>query len=142
MSRAGFRASLVLAAVMAIAGSALAASIEVQPTAITTALALDATSTLRIVKIAELTITAARGCSVWITGGSLARAGGSSIPFQIIVVDRGSLAPPPTAFAIGGYRFATTSVKTSVDVYIKYRPDTLQAPGNYTASVAIDVVDN
>jgi hypothetical protein len=144
--QARLRAGLVLALVMAAAGSALAASLEVQPTAATTALALngDGTSTSRIVKIAELTIVASgvRGCRVWIAGGSLVRSGGAALPFEVVVAARGSPAPPATAFTVGEYRFATTAPITSVDVYIKYRPAALQGPGSYTASVAIDAVDN
>jgi hypothetical protein len=131
---------------MVAAGSTLAASIDVQPTAATTALALDgaAPASVRIVKIAEVTIIAdgARGCSVWITGGNLARAGGSPIPFEVAAVPRGAPAPSATAFAIGSYRFTTSATTAVADVYIKYRPAALQRPGNYTASVAIDATDN
>lgn len=142
-SGAGRIARLVLALVMAAAGSTLAASIDVEPTATTTSLALDA-SGVRIVKIAQLVIVAdgARGCIVWISSGSLARSGGSPIQFQVAAVPRGAPPPGPSAFAIGPYRFATSATTTLADIYIKYRPSALQAPGSYAASVAIDAVDN
>ena len=142
--RASWPAGLVLSLVMTATGSVLAARIAVQPTATTTDLALDGAPTLRIVKIAELTIaaTGARGCSVWISNGSLVRAGGSPISFQVLVVERGAPAPSATTFAPGGYRFAIADRTRTVDVYIKYQPSIYQTPGSYTASDAIDAVDN
>ena len=139
-----WRAGLVLALVIVATGSVLAASIAVQPTALTADLALDGAPTLRIVKIAELTIvaTGARGCSVWLSDGSLGHAGGSPISFQVVVVERGAPPPSATRFAPGGYRFAIAGRTRTVDVYIKYRPGAFQGPGSYTARVAIDAVDN
>lgn len=130
---------------------ALAApSVSAQATAGANGLALEGmgSASTHIVKVADVLVStdAANGCTLSITSGSLTKAGGTPIAFQVVLVADGVSPPSASEFpAESGtaYTFATTAAGTvAKDLYIKYLPASLQDPGPYTASIALNVVNN
>jgi hypothetical protein len=119
-------------------------------TANATHLGLDGqgSASTHIVKVAALSLSTdgANGLTVSIASGSLTKAGGSSVAFQVALVDHNATAPSAAAFmtASGGLYTFSTEVAAMVekDLYIKYRPAALQDPGGYIASIDIQVDDN
>jgi len=140
-------ASLVLG--VSVQGLA-APSLTVQSSAGASSLALDGTgsTSLHIVKVADLSLStsAPTGLTVWITSGSLTKDGGTSVAFQVALVDHNAAPPSASTFTTASgvpYLFATAAATAvAKDLYIKYMPGSLQDPGAYVASIDIDVVDN
>jgi hypothetical protein len=140
-------ASLVLG--VSVRGLA-APALVVHSSASAGSLALDGTgsASLHIVKVADLSLStsAASGLTVWITSGALSKDGGTPVAFQVALVDHNAAPPSGSTFTTASgvpYLFATTAATAvAKDLYIQYRPGSLQDPGAYVASIDIDVVDN
>ncbi|MBC6436366.1 hypothetical protein FM036_46705 [Nostoc sp. HG1] len=116
-------------------------------TAGATALDLDGdgtTPTAHIVQVADLTIGTnnEQGYTLTATAGSLAKAGGTSIAYQVTSVANGEAAPAIGDFSAGNYTVGTTAAgETLTDLYIKYTPAALQDAGAYAATITLNVVD-
>ena len=144
---------LAVAATILIGSTAVAmadAAVAIHSTLGANGLVLDGagSSSTRIVKVAELSVSTddADGFALSITSGSLTRAGGTPITFQVVLVERGAGAPSSGSFTTSSgdsFQVSTTSAGTvERDLYIKYRAAALQDPGAYTAAIHLDVVDN
>jgi hypothetical protein len=145
--------SMLFTAVLGLGSDGLARatpSITVASTAGASGLTLDGqgSSSSRVVKVADLELStdAASGLTVSITSGALTRAGGSSIAFQVALVDHGASAPAAAAFTAASgapYLFVTGGAVTlEKDLYIRYTAAALQDPGGYAAAIDLDVTDN
>jgi hypothetical protein len=105
-------------------------------------------SSVRIVKIADLSLSTddADGFLLSVSSGSLTKAGGSPVPFQVALVANEAAPPSAAAFTVssgGTLTHSTTSAGAeSVDLYIKYQSANLQDPGTYSASINLSIVDN
>jgi hypothetical protein len=105
-------------------------------------------STIRIVKVANLSLSTinAQGFTLSVTSGSLTKAGGSPIPFQVALVGDEVTAPTAAAFTVssGGTLLHSTNIAGAqdVDLYIKYQSANLQDPGAYSASMNLNIIDN
>jgi hypothetical protein len=144
---------MVLAAALALGGTGVARAtpaIIVASSAGAVGLTLDGqgSSSTRIVKVAGLSLStdAASGLTVSITSGALTRPGGTSITFQVTLVDHDASPPALGAFTVASgspYLFSTGGAATvEKDLYIKYTPARLQDPGGYAAAIDLDVIDN
>jgi hypothetical protein len=149
--RAAAPSMLFAAALLVVPSQVLAApSVVAQSTAGATNLGLDGrgSASTHIVKVADLSLStdAADGFTLSITSGSLTKAGGAPVAFQVALVDDNAAAPSASAFTTasgGSYMFATVAAAViAKDLYIKYTPAPLQDPGAYAASIDIDIVDN
>jgi hypothetical protein len=146
------RTGLVAVLVLATTTVAVATpSLTVSATSAGGALDLDGkgSSTSHIVKIADVTLStdAAGGVTISLASGHLSKADGrTAISFQVLLVPNDAAAPSAAAFTTPSgttYQWSSTGAGTFVkDLYIRYQPAALQDPGDYTASVDIDVVDN
>jgi len=115
-----------------------------------TALELDGTgsATVHIVRVADIVAmtNSANGFTLSISSGSLTKAGGQPVAFQVALVDHDT--PPPTTSSFttssGTTYILITSgaVSTDKDLYIRYRSATLQDPGAYSAGIVLDIADN
>lgn len=105
-------------------------------------------SNTRIVKVADLSLStdASQGFTLSVTSGSLTKAGGNPIPFQVALVADEGAPPSAAAFTVpsGSTLFFSTSDagSTQKDLYIKYRSADLQDPGTYSASIDLSIADN
>jgi hypothetical protein len=142
-----------LAALLALGCPALALAapeLAVSATAGASNLTMDGagSSSTRIVKIADLSLSTddEQGLTLSVSSGSLTKAGGSPVPFQVALVADEAAAPSAAAFTTssGGTLFHSTGGAGSLglDLYIKYRSANLQDPGAYSASIDLGVVDN
>lgn len=100
-----------------------------------------------IVKVATVLIwgDGPGGFTLTVGSGGLTKTGGAAVPFQVALVAHESGAPASSAFTIPSgalYTFTTGPGTFSKDLYIKYRSAALQDPGEYGASIELDVVDN
>jgi len=145
--------SVVLAAVLVLGGRGPAfatSSVTATNTAGATNLGLDGegSASTHIVKVADLSLStdSSSGFTLSITSGSLTKAGGTPVPFQVALVDHNAGAPSSGAFMVasGSPYLLVTSAAGSLekDLYIKYTPASLQDPGGYAAVIAVDIVDN
>ena len=104
----------------------------------------------QIVKIADLAINTNNntGYTLTVSSGNLTKTGGANIPFQVAVTeDNTAAATGDFTVASGtGYTHATTAANAAgtagKDLAIKFTPNALQDPGEYTASVSVTVADN
>jgi hypothetical protein len=146
-------AVLILAAALPLGAPSpvfAAPSVTAQSTAGATNLGLDGqgNASTHIVKVADVSLStdAANGFTVSITSGSLTKAGGTPVAFQVALVDDNAAAPSAAAFTAASgssYTFATgAAAAVARDLYIKYTPAPFQDPGAYAASIDIDIVDN
>ena len=125
-------------------------SVTTQAVAQATALELDGTgsATVHIVRIADVVAdtNSPNGCTLSISSGSLTKAGGQPVAFQVALVDHDAAAPSAGAFTIASgstYTWITSSAASAEkDLYILYRPAALQDPGAYSASVVLEIADN
>lgn len=145
--------SIYLTAALLLGGPSLAfaePAMTATATANATHLELDGqgSASTHIVKIAALSLSTdgANGLTVSIASGSLTKAGGTSVAFQVVLVAHNATAPSAAAFMTAPgdtYRLSTGAVAAvEKDLYIKYRPAALLNPGGYTASIDIQVEDN
>jgi hypothetical protein len=130
----------------AVASSSVAANQVAQATA----LELDGTgsATVHIVRVADVVATtnSANGFTLSISSGSLTKAGGQPVAFQVALVDHDATPPSAGAFTTSSgttYTLITNgAVSTDKDLYIKYRSATLQDPGSYSSGIVLDIADN
>lgn len=144
--------ALLVVAGLLVSGTAAAEPVlSVSATANASGLTLDGqgSSTTRIVKVADVGVTSigTNGVTLSISSGNLTKAGGTSIPFQVTLVDDGAAAPAPSDFTVASgstYQLVTQGLTSSIakDLYIMYRGKDLQDPGAYDATISIMVVDN
>lgn len=142
----------LVAALLMGSGSAAsaAAAVTAQSTVAASGLVLDGQgiASTRIVKVAVISFStdAPNGVSLSISSGSLTKAGGTPVAFQVAVVDRDAVAPSSDAFTTpSGSAHVVSTAAAGVaerDLYIMYRAAALQDPGAYSASINLDVVDN
>jgi len=105
-------------------------------------------ATTRIVKVAAISFSTdtAAGLTLTIASGSLTKAGGTPVAFQVVLVARDAAAPSSGAFTTpsgSSYQVSTASPSTvERDLYIMYRAAALQDPGTYSATIDLDVFDN
>jgi hypothetical protein len=108
----------------------------------------EGSSSVRIVKVADLSLSTddADGFMLSVSSGSLTKAGGSPVPFQVALVANEAAPPSGAAFNVssgGTLTHSTTSAGSqSVDLYIKYQSANLQDPGSYSASINLSIADN
>jgi hypothetical protein len=144
---------LTVAAAMSLgfASTAFAgAAVSAQSTLAASGLVLDGrgTASTRIVKVAEITFSTdtQNGATLTIASGSLTKAGGTPVAFQVVVVARQATAPTSGAFTTpsgSSYGVYTSAAGVAErDLYIMYRASSLQDPGAYSASIDLDVIDN
>ena len=120
------------------------------PTAIATSIDLDGegSANTHIVKVADVTFStdSSIGLTLTLTSGSFNKVDGADINFQVTTVGNNASAPSGAAFTVpsgSSYTYVTQAAGTeSRDVYIRYTPNALQDPGNYSASIQSSVVDN
>lgn len=152
-ARAPFLSIVRVVVLLILACPALALAIPelvVSPTAGVNSLTLDGAgnSSTRIVKIADLSLStnAAQGFTLSVSSGSLTKAGGTPIPFQVALVADEAAPPVASNFTVpsGSTLLYSTSSPgaLNLDLYIKYRSADLQDPGTYSASVNLSIVDN
>ncbi|AFZ12414.1 hypothetical protein Cri9333_1522 [Crinalium epipsammum PCC 9333] len=106
-------------------------------------------ATEQIVRIADLAVSTNNntGYTLTVSSGSLTKSGGADIPFQVVVTDDGTAAASGDFTVASGtaYTYSTASANAAgsngKDLSMKFTPDALQDPGNYTASVSVTVVD-
>ena len=142
---------VVLVAVLIRTGAAEAASdVTVQATAAASTLDIDGegSASTHVVKIADVQLTsdASGGLTVTVSASSIGRVGGRPIAVQVLLVPDGASPPTASEFttpAGATHTFSTSSAGTvHRDLYIKYTPAALQDPGEYTASIDLNVADN
>ena len=108
---------------------------------------LDLMNGQQIVKVADVVASTnnEQGLTLTASSGSLAKGGGTSIPFQVTSVDEAAT-PASGAFLIASGSSYTrgTSAAGSInwDLFIMYTPATLQDPGDYTGVIHLSVSDN
>lgn len=109
----------------------------------------EGSSTERIVKVADVQITAdgTLGFTLTVTSGSLGKSDGlTPIPFQVVTVAQGASAPTAASFTAPAGEAHTyispTPGNTTRELYVRYTAATLQDPGAYSASVSVTIADN
>ena len=108
---------------------------------------LDLMNGQQIVKVADVVASTnnEQGLTLTASSGSLAKTGGSSIPFQVTTVAEAAT-PLSTAFLVASGTAYTTGTSAAgginVDLFIMYTPATLQDPGDYTGVINLSVSDN
>lgn len=113
------------------------------------ALALDgsAANVEQIVKVADVDMATnnEQGLTLTASSGSLTKAGGTSIAFQVTSVADAAVAPATGDFLIASGSDYTVSSNAAgdykQDLYIKYTPAALQDPGSYAGNITLSVVD-
>jgi len=102
----------------------------------------EGSASTHIVKVADLSLSdgGANGIEVTISSGSLTKAGGEPVAFQVAVVERGAAQPSSGDFTAVSGSFST-GASAEKDLYIKYLPASLQDPGVYAADIDIHVSD-
>jgi hypothetical protein len=140
-----------MGAVAIIAQPAIGLStLNTTPTAIATSLNLDGegSATTHIIKVSDITFSTdnSTGLTLTLTSDSFNKVDGANIDFQVTTVENDAIAPSGAAFTVpsgDNYTYVTeTSGTESRDVYLRYTPNALQDPGNYSASIQVSVVDN
>ena len=105
-------------------------------------------ASIHIVKVADLELSTSHplGLTLTVGSGSIEKASGTPIAYQVTTVVDGS--PPPSSADFttspgSNYVVATNSAgSSSKDLYIKYTPAALQDPGAYNTSISLVVTDN
>lgn len=104
-----------------------------------------------IVKVANLAVVTnnEQGLTFTVSSGSLAKSGGTSIPFQVTTVAEGGAAATDNFTVASGTNYTHSTGAGTVaantkdrDLYIKYTPAALQDPGIYAGSMSVTVADN
>ncbi len=102
----------------------------------------------RIVKVAGLAMTTNddQGLLLTVTSGSMVKAGGEDIVFQVQTVVGGATAPLAVAFDVESgtdYEVGTTAAgPVNKDLYIMYTTVASQDPGAYEGTINLTVEDN
>lgn len=105
-------------------------------------------TSIHIVKVADLDLSTSNplGLTLTVGSGSIAKASGIPIAYQVTTVVDGSPSPSSADFTTSpgsNYVVATNSAgSSSQDLYIKYTPAPLQDPGAYNTSISLVVTDN
>jgi hypothetical protein len=154
-------AGLALGASLGGIGSALAEDVTISGSVATTSAvtASNANTTLpmggvgtdlaaQIVKAADLALVSnnTQGVGLSMTSGNLVN-GGVSVPFQVVSVADGAVAPAAGAFttASGTAHIDNITVFTAGaaarDMYVMYDPPALLDPGTYAATITVTVSD-
>lgn len=129
-------------------GGSVASTVEITSTDTAGASTLDLSSGQKIAKVADVSMNTNndQGLTLTATSGSLTKAGGAAIAFQVTSVADAAAAPLAAAFTIASgtsYTVATSAAGASVkDLYIMYSPGATQDPGAYTGSITLTVADN
>jgi hypothetical protein len=123
--------------------------LEITATPTAAASTLNLSGGEKIVQVADLAIitNSENGFTLSASSGSLTKAGGTAIPFQVHTVLSGAQAPVSGAFVVdsGDDNTSFGSVdegSVDGDLYIKYTPATLQDPGSYSGSINLLITDN
>jgi len=125
-------------------------SLSTSATTISTDLDLDGegSANTHIVKVADITFSTdnTAGLTLSVTSGSLTKANGVDIDFQVTTVPNEAAMPTSGDFTVPSgntYTYITAAAGTeNRDVYIRYTPNNLQDPGNYSAAIQLSAIDN
>jgi len=100
-----------------------------------------------IVKVADVTFSTdnATGCTLTLSSGDIAKAGGLNIAYKVTSVADGAAAPTSGDFTVPtgtDYTYAISSATSSDrDVYVKYTTRSIQDPGTYSETIHFTVAD-
>ncbi|MHC5744530.1 MAG: hypothetical protein ACYTXT_22070 [Nostoc sp.] len=102
------------------------------------------TPTPHVVQVADFTMSTnnEQGLSLSVPVGTMTKTNGTTITYQVKVVDHLATAPEAVDFSSGDQTYTTNAAgPANRDLYINYTPANFQDPGAYTGSITLTVSD-